>query len=166
MSSDELKNIVWVNKLAKDVTEDDVRTHFVKCGSIKTLLLCSSRNRMLSYCFIEFDNESCAQKALGMNDTTMGSDRIVVATANARSYERSVKRTEARARINAKVTEDIKGMSEQEIYHYGFKQGRRYTLNQMSRIGQNYRGQKRFPRNGDRRRNNGDSERDQNTASQ
>lgn len=133
MSSDELKNIIWVNKLSKNVTDDDVREHFKECGEIKIVFICSSRNRNFTYCFVEFTDENGAQKALEKNDTELGDGQVVVALADNRQYERSVRRTETRTKLNEKVEEEIKDMDKTSSYYYGFIQGKKYMLRKMTR---------------------------------
>ena len=136
MSNDELKNVIWVNKLSKNVTENKVRDHFKDCGEIKTVFICSSRNRNSLYCFIEFIDENSAQKALEKNDSQLNEetdeDQITVALANNRLYERSVRRTDARSKLNEKVAEEIKDMDKTDTYYYGFSQGKKYMLKKMT----------------------------------
>ena len=64
MSNDELRNIVWVNKLPLDVTESDVTSHFSPCGEVVNVVICSSKNRNYAYCFVEFKSEEELYKAL------------------------------------------------------------------------------------------------------
>lgn len=135
MSNDELKNIVWVNKLSKNVTDDDVEEHFEECGDVKTVFMCSSRNRDSTYCFVEFVDEEGAKNALKMNGTKLGDECLVVALADNKQYDRSVKRTEARTKLNEKVEEEIKDMNKTEAYYYGFNQGKKYMLKKMTRVG-------------------------------
>lgn len=130
--SKEVKNIVWVNRLAPQITEEQVREHFVDCGEVSDVFVCSSRNRNSTYCFVTFVDESCAQKALDLNNTVLGDSQINVALADDRLYARSVKRTEAKARLDAQIDEAIQNMTKTEAYHYGFSQGKKYILKRMS----------------------------------
>jgi RNA recognition motif-containing protein len=133
MASDELKNIIWVNRLSKNVTEEDIKEHFKECGEIKTIFICLSKNRNSTYCFVEFTNEECAQKALDKNNTELGGNDIVVAIADNVQYDRSVRRTDARVKLNEKIEDEIKDMDKLSSYYYGFSQGKKYMLKKMTR---------------------------------
>jgi RNA recognition motif-containing protein len=133
MASDEQGNIVWVNRLSKNVVDEDIKEHFKECGEIKTIFICSSKNRNFTYCFIEFVNNDCAQKALVKNNTSLGDTQIVVALADNTQYDRSVKRTDARSKLNDKIEEEIKDMNKLSSYYYGFSQGKKYMLKKMAR---------------------------------
>jgi RNA recognition motif-containing protein len=133
MASGELKNVVWVNKLPKNVTEEQVRTHFKGCGQMKNVFVCSSRNRNMTYCFVEFSTKTGTEKALKMDGCTYGDGTLTVALADVRLYERSVRRTEERDRIRQMVEEEIKDMSKLDAYYYGFSQGKKNILRKVTR---------------------------------
>ena len=91
--SEELKHIVWVNKIYRDVTKDNIQELFKECGDITNITMCSS-NRNLSYCFIEFSNEAGAQLALEKNDTVLDNQNIVVAIADINLYNKNIKKND------------------------------------------------------------------------
>lgn len=134
MSSEEVTNVVWINRVSKNVTDNDVREHFQDCGTVSEVFICSSRNRSFTYCFVKFENNESVQNALKKNDTQLGDHKIVVALADNRLYERSVKRAEARSQLNDKVVEEIKDMDTTSAYYYGFSQGKKYMLKRMTRV--------------------------------
>ena len=133
MSNEELKNTVWVNKLSKDVSKDNILEHFKGCGNVQNVSICSSRNRNFTYCFLEFENNDSVQQALALNESKLGEENITVALADSRLYERSIRRTDAKLKLNEKVVEEIQNMDKLEAYYHGFRQGKKYMIKKMTR---------------------------------
>ena len=132
MSNDELGNVVWVNKLFRDVTENNIRERFAQYGDITNVFMCSSRNRNTTYCFVEYQDESSAQKALSEAGSVWNELEIEVALAERRLFTRSIRRNEARDKLNQRIVEKIEGMNPLEAYFCGFSEGKKYMLRRVT----------------------------------
>ena len=130
--SDEQRHIVWVNKVYKDVTKENIHELFENCGKIMDIVMCSS-NRNLSYCFIEFNDEKGVQNALEKNDTLLGNQNLVVAQADLNLYNKSIKKNDFHKRLASKIDVEIRELSKEEAYYHGFRQGKKYFLKQMTK---------------------------------
>lgn len=130
--SDEQRHIVWVNKIYKDVTKNNIKKLFENCGTIKDITLCSS-NRNFSYCFIEFDDENGVKNALEKNNTMFENQNLIVAIADINLYNKSIKKNEFQKKLASKIDDEIKDLSVKDAYYYGFKQGKKYFLKQMTK---------------------------------
>jgi RNA recognition motif-containing protein len=130
--SDEQRHIVWVNKIYKDVTKNNIQELFEECGTITNITMCSS-NRNFSYCFIEFEDETGAQNALEKNDTLLENQNLIVALADINLYNKSIKKNDFHQKLASKIDEEIKDMTKEEAYYYGFRQGKKYFLKQMTK---------------------------------
>jgi RNA recognition motif-containing protein len=138
MSNNELNNTVWVNKLSLDTTENNVNEYFSTYGKISKTTFCSSssvvgsRQRSTSYCFVEFENAESAAKVLE-SDHDIDNVRVQVALADFKLYSRSVKRIADREKLNEKIEDSIKDMNKTDAYYYGFAQGKKYMLKNITR---------------------------------
>jgi len=124
--------IVWANRLSKEMTEEMVRGHFSSYGTLLKVTMCPSRQSNSAYCFLEYESEEVAQR-VAATDHSLDGSLLQVAMADPTLYNRSVRRTSNREKLNVKVEDEIKDMSRSEAYYYGFAQGKRYMMKNLTK---------------------------------
>lgn len=126
-----LNNVLWVNRLPKDMTETDIGTYFGSYGSIVKTTVCSSKQRPTSYCFVEYEDENFDHGVL-TTEYVLDNVRIQVEMADKKLYDRCVKRLENRYRLEHTIHNKIQDMSVSDAYYYGFSQGKKYMIKNLS----------------------------------
>jgi len=124
--------IVWVNRLSKETSEEVVRDYFGSYGKLLKVTMCPSRQYNNAYCFLEYGSDELAKEVAAM-EHTLGDSQLQVAMADPTLYERSIRRSSNREKLSQKVDEEIKDMSKSDAYYYGFAQGKRYMMKNLTK---------------------------------
>eukprot|EP00434_Breviolum_minutum_P020983 symbB.v1.2.018512.t1/scaffold1403.1/size153157/18 len=69
---------IWVGGLPSEVSEDELREYFAKCGEIREIRLDKSKRSGTLFCHIEFADTSCVDRAIRLSGDKLGSSKIRV----------------------------------------------------------------------------------------
>ena len=97
----EADRTLWVNRLSKETTEEDLRNHFLNCGQIQDVLLCSSRNS--NYAFVVFESNEIVRKAINeKNNSELNERELQLGFADVQRFQNARNRRESRENLQEK----------------------------------------------------------------
>ncbi|CAL1150579.1 unnamed protein product [Cladocopium goreaui] len=69
---------IWVGGLPSEISEEELREYFGKCGEIREIRLDKSKRSGTLFCHIEFADSPCVDRAIRLSGERLGSSKIRV----------------------------------------------------------------------------------------